>query len=97
MRLGRDGGDQQPRIYPTLSQNGLNPSKVHGADFPAVYWSLLAGVVKDGRAWLPLVKVRPPLCHVVLVVKCYRNASVVPVIWCFHSRYSHQRERHTFH
>jgi hypothetical protein len=58
--------------------------------------SLLACVVKNRGAWFCLVKIRPPLRHVVLVVKRYCYPGVVPVIGCFHTCYAHQRKRHAF-
>jgi hypothetical protein len=52
--------------------------------------SLLAYVVKDGRARLSFIKIGPALCHVVLVFKGDGESSVVKVIRCFHPRYTYQ-------
>ena len=48
----------------------------------------LACVVKDSRSRFALVEIGPPLRHVIFVIQRQRYPSVVPVVWCLHSRYS---------
>jgi hypothetical protein len=48
----------------------------------------LACVVKDSRSRFALVEIGPPLRHVIFVIERQRYTSVVPVVWCLHSRYS---------
>ncbi len=51
--------------------------------------------MEDRGTRLALVKIRPPLRHVVLVVERYCYPGVVPVVRCLHTRYPHERKRHT--
>src|SRR5207249_9309074 len=46
---------------------------------------LVTSCVCSERRWcpLPLIKIRPPLCHVILVFQRYGEPSVVVVIRCF--------------